>query len=118
MKEYKANIEKLTVNNTFYRKVLYTTPQTQLVLMSIPTGEEIGEEVHPHTTQFIRVEEGTGVAYVSGRQRKLKNGDVLIVPPNSKHNIISTDNIKIYTLYSPPEHDKNCIQRIKKSTEC
>ena len=110
---YKDNIERATINNNFYRKVLFTTPQMQLVLMSIPTGEEIGEEVHPTTTQFIRVESGTGVAYVNGSRYNLKDGDAIIVPPNTRHNVKSTGNLKVYTLYSPPEHPVNRVQRTK-----
>jgi len=81
--------------------------------MNIPSGTEIGEEVHHHTTQFIRVEGGTGVAIVSGKRFNLKSGDALIVPPGRRHNIISTNNLQLYTLYSPPEHPPNTVERVK-----
>lgn len=113
MKVYKDNIERVTINNTAYRKVLFTTPQMQLVVMAIPTGQEIGMEVHPHTTQFIRVESGTGVAYVSGKQYNLKDRDAIVIPPNSRHNVRSTNNLKLYTLYAPPEHAPDALQRKK-----
>jgi mannose-6-phosphate isomerase-like protein (cupin superfamily) len=77
--------------------------------MSIPSGEEIGFEKHTNTTQFIRIESGKGIAIVSGKKYLLKDGDAIIIPPNTKHNIIATSNdpLKLYTIYSPPEHPKN-----------
>jgi len=113
MRVYKDNIERATVQNTFYRKVLFTTAQLQLVLMSIPTGEEIGMETHPTTTQFIRIESGTGVAYVSGHRYNLKDGDAIIIPAGSRHNIKSTNNLKLYTIYAPPQHPANKVERTK-----
>jgi mannose-6-phosphate isomerase-like protein (cupin superfamily) len=103
---YKKNIEKQTLNNNFYRKVIYTTPQQQLVLMSIPPGQEIGMEKHSKTTQFIRIESGKGIAKIADRKFLLKDGDAVIIPPNTLHNIISTGTqpLKLYTIYSPPEH--------------
>ena len=115
MKVFKDNIEKLTLNNNYYRKVIYTTPQMQLVLMSLPTNVEIGKEVHSYTTQFIRVESGKGVAYINKKRFNLHDGDSIVIPPGVSHNIISTDDLKLYTIYSPPEHksghteyNKNC----------
>ena len=102
---YRQNIESDTVANTLYRKVEYTTPQMQLVLMSIPNGVDIGSEIHPKTTQFVRVESGTGVAVIGDRKVYLKDGVAIVIPPNTRHNIKSTSqNLKLYTLYSPPEH--------------
>ena len=89
---YKNNIERQTIKNNNDRQVLFTTPQLQLVLMSIPTGEEIGYETHPLTTQFIRVESGRGVAYTAGQRYNLKDGDAIIVPPN----IRATDKVIYY----------------------
>lgn len=112
MKGYKDNIEKVTIKNNFYRKVLFTTPQMQLVLMSIPAGSEIGMETHSTTTQFIRVERGSGVAYIGNEKFNLKDGDAVVIPPNTRHNIKATNNdLKLYTLYSPPEHAPNAIER-------
>jgi len=107
MKVYKDNIERSTIKNNYYRKVIFTTQQMQLVLMHIPTNVDIGAEVHHSTTQFIRVEEGTGVAIISNKRYNLKNGDAIIVPAGAKHNIISTNNLKLYTIYSPPTHQPN-----------
>jgi len=114
MKVFKDNIEKLTINNNYYRKVLHTTPQMQLVLMSIPTNEEIGAETHSYTTQFIRVESGKGVAYINKKRYNLRDGDSIVIPAGSNHNIISTDNLKLYTIYSPPEHKQGHKEYIKK----
>lgn len=114
---YKDNIERATLHNNYYRKVVATTAQLQLVLMSLPDGVEIGDEVHPTTTQFIRVESGTGVAYVSGKRYNLKDGDAIVIPPNSRHNIKSTHNLKLYTIYSPPEHAPNTLERTKDDSD-
>jgi len=103
---YKDNIERETIANKYYRKVLATTPQMQLVVMSIPSGESIPTEIHPCTSQFIRVESGRGVATVSGHVYRLKDGDAIIIPPGARHEIKSTDNLKLYTIYSPPEHPR------------
>lgn len=110
---YKANIERLTLDNLFYRRVLYTTEQTQLVVMSLDKGEEIGMEKHEYTTQFIRIEDGSGVAYIDDQQYNLRSGDALVIPANTYHNIKATTYLKLYTLYSPPEHPENLIQRTK-----
>lgn len=114
MKIYKDNIERATTDNKMWRKILSTTPQQQLVLMNIPTGEEIGMERHHDTTQFIRVESGTGVAVIGRKRFLLKDGDAFVVPPGVKHNVISTHKLKIYTIYSPPQHKQN---RMKKPQE-
>lgn len=110
-----ANIEKLTIKNTNYREVVHTTKQQQLVVMSIPYGEEIGMEVHPSTTQFIKIEKGTGEAVIKNEHYRLSPGSIVIVPPNTKHNIIShaKNGLKLYTIYSPPEHKKGLIQKTK-----
>ena len=118
MKIYKSNIERDTIKNTLYRKVLNTTPQLQLVLMTIPAGENIGAETHKTTTQFIRVEKGTGVATVGGMRKRLKDGDAIIIPPNVRHDIKATSDLHLYTIYSPPEHPKTCRQVDKFSKKC
>ena len=106
------NIEYLTINNIYYRKVLFTTKHQQLVIMSIPNGVEIGSEVHPNTTQFIKIEKGSGEAVIKNKHYTIGPGSVVIVPPNIKHNIIShaKNGLKLYTIYSPPEHKKNLVQ--------
>ena len=86
----------------------------QLVLMNLTPQVEIGNEKHPHTTQFIRVEEGRGVAYISGKRYNLKDGDCIMIPNNTWHNIKATDiGLKLYTLYSPPEHEVGLIEKFK-----
>jgi len=110
---YKINIEESTLKNINYRKVLYTTGQTQLVLMSIPEGDDINKEIHEKTTQFIRVEQGTGVAYLNGKQYRLRDGDAIIIPAGVEHYIKNSGSIplKLYTLYSPAEHEFNLVER-------
>jgi mannose-6-phosphate isomerase-like protein (cupin superfamily) len=109
-------LEQLTIDNTNYRKVLRTTPNMQLVLMSLLPGEEIGEEIHPYTTQFIRVEQGQAIAIVDNKKYNMKDGDSIMIPLGIKHNIINpsrTAHLKLYTIYSPPEHPYNRIEVTK-----
>lgn len=103
---YKANIEKLTLENRRFRKILFTTNQMQLVLMSLEPGEEIGREKHSGITQFIRIEKGKGLAEVGSKRYRLKDGDCIIIPSGKYHNIINTgkNRLKLYTLYAPPAH--------------
>jgi mannose-6-phosphate isomerase-like protein (cupin superfamily) len=112
---YKTNIEKKTLKNNNYRKVLYTTSNLQLVLMSLKPGEEIGIEKHKGTTQFIRVEAGNGLAIIDGERKYIKDGDVLVINPNTYHNIINIGNekLKLYTIYTPPEHSRNLVEKNK-----
>jgi mannose-6-phosphate isomerase-like protein (cupin superfamily) len=106
MSFYKGDIENQTLKNKYYRKVIYTTKNMQLVLMSIPKGEEIGMEKHKNTSQFIRVEGGKGIAIVGNKKYSLKDGKAVLIPPNKRHNIINTGSkpLKLYSIYSPPEH--------------
>lgn len=112
---FKGDIEHLTLKNTYYRKVINTTPTMQLVLMSIKPGQEIGREKHAETSQFIRIEGGKGVAYVGRKKYLLKDGDAIVIPPGKTHNIINTGNedLKLYSIYAPPEHPKGRKQRNK-----
>ena len=106
MKGYVQNIEKLTEENTLFRKVLYTAPHSQLVVMSLKPGEDIGEEVH-ELDQFLRIEEGTGKAVLNDIEYPVGDGTAVVVPAGVKHNIINTSEntpLKLYTVYSPPEH--------------
>lgn len=118
MKGYVSNIEKLSVENDNFRKVLYTDKNTQLVLMSLLPKEEIGEEVHD-VDQFLRVEQGTGKAILNGDSHSLSDGSVVIVPAGVKHNIINTGrtSMKLYTLYMPPHHKDGIIHRTKAEAE-
>lgn len=114
-KVYYDNIEQQTKNNSNYRQVVFTD-NLQLVLMSIKPKEEIGEEIHPHTDQFFRIESGKGKAIVDGKTYKLRDGVGLIIPKNTKHNIInthSTKELKLYTIYAPPDHPADLIEKNK-----
>ncbi len=118
MKGYVTNIEKLSLENTNFRKVLYTDKNSQLVLMSLLAGEEIGEEIHD-VDQFLRVEKGTGTAILSDIPHDLADGSVIIVPAGTKHNVINTGDseMKLYTLYMPPHHKDGVIHKTKAEGE-
>jgi len=109
------NLEKLTLDNIYFRKVISTSPTAQLVLMSIQPGDSIGMESHPGITQFFRIESGEGIAVVGFDQAKLSDGSFVFVHPGVKHNIINTSKtkpLKLYTIYSPPNHPCNRIDMI------
>ncbi|HMP28365.1 MAG TPA: cupin domain-containing protein [Saprospiraceae bacterium] len=108
------NIENETLKNTDYRRVIYTVPKNmQLVLMSIPKGKDIPSEIHPHTTQFIRIEKGLGIATIDGKEYGLGDGIELIIPPGFKHRIqnVGKTPLKLYTIYTPPEHRAGLVQQ-------
>jgi len=118
MKGYVTNIEKLSLENNDFRKVLYTDKNSQLVLMSLLAGEEIGEEVHD-VDQFLRVESGTGTAILSDISHDITDGSVIIVPTGTKHNIVNSDSgpMKLYTLYMPPHHRDGVVHKTKAEGE-
>ncbi|MEK7615078.1 MAG: cupin domain-containing protein [Patescibacteria group bacterium] len=118
MKGYVTNIEKLSLENDHFRKVLYTDKNSQLVLMSLLPGEEIGEEVHD-VDQFLRVEKGTGTAILNDISHDLADGSVILVPAGVKHNIINSesDPMKLYTLYMPPHHRDGVTHKTKAEGE-
>ncbi len=116
MKGYDTNIETQTLENDNFRKVLYTSTQQQLVVMSIPVGGEIGQEVHNENDQFIRVESGEAEALIDGRKIKLGDDDVIIIPRGAEHNVINTSSdkdLKVYTIYSPPHHADGTVHKTK-----
>ena len=116
MNDYVTNIERDTLDNEDYRRVLFTGPHTQLVLMTLQPGEEIGREAHHGHDQFIRVEAGNGVALLNGQEHPLADGSAVVIPSGVEHNIInrSTDTpLRLYTLYSPPEHPDGTVQHTK-----
>lgn len=120
MNSYFGNIEKLTLENTFFRQVLFTGKYCQLVLMSLLPSEEIGMEVHATVDQFFRFEEGQGKAIIDGVEYLVGPSDVVIVPAGSQHNVINvlTDKaLKLYTLYSPPNHPDGTIHKTKVEAE-
>lgn len=114
MKGYIVNIEEETLNNSDYRRVLYTAKNCQLVLMSLKPGEEIGEEMH-HLDQFFRFEAGFARVILDGVAHELVANHVVIVPAGTKHNIINRGNIdlKLYTLYAPPQHKDGIVEHSK-----
>jgi mannose-6-phosphate isomerase-like protein (cupin superfamily) len=114
MKGYIVNIEEESLKNKNFRKVLYTAKNSQLVLMSLHPGEEIGEEVHD-LDQFIRIESGEGKAVLDGAEHELKDGTAIVVPQGCVHNVINTGgaDLKLYTVYSPPEHMDGIVRKTK-----
>lgn len=120
MKGYQANIEELTLANSNFRRVLYTGQHTQLVLMSLPPKGEIGLEVHPEVDQFFRIEKGKAQAVLDNVEQELSDGDVLIVPAGTNHNVINlseTEDLKLYTLYSPPNHRDGVVHATREEAE-
>lgn len=113
MKGFADNIEKLTEDNDDFRRVLYTGHNLQLVLMAIPPGEEIGEEVHDDRDQFFRIEAGTGEVWIDGACNPVKADDGVIVPQGARHNVKATGSepLKLYTIYGPPEHIDGTVHK-------
>lgn len=115
MKGYVVDIEKATKENKNFRQVLYTAKNSQLVVMALRPGEEIGEEVH-ELDQFIRIEKGKGKAVLDTVEHKIKDDYAIVIPAGARHNIINTskdEEMKLYTVYSPPEHRDGVIHKTK-----
>ena len=115
MKGFVDDIERLTVENSDFRRVLYTGKHLQLVLMTLKPGEEIGEEVHETHDQFFRIEEGAGEVWIDGARSPIKDDDAVIVPAGARHNVVNTGSapLKLYTLYGPPEHRDGVVHPSK-----
>lgn len=115
MKGYVDDIEARTVENTDFRRVLYTGRNLQLVLMSLRAGEEIGEEVHHDRDQFFRVEAGKGEVSIDGRRKAIESEMAIVVPAGARHNVRNTgrEDLKVYTIYAPPEHVDGTVHRTK-----
>jgi mannose-6-phosphate isomerase-like protein (cupin superfamily) len=116
MAGYTVDIEKKTLANNYFRKVLFTGKHTQLVVMCLKPGEEIGNEVHPKVDQFFRIEQGRALFVLRGKKIVAKNGDAVIVPAGTYHNVINaakTIRLKLYTLYSPPNHADGTVHKTK-----
>jgi len=109
------DIEEATVKNSLYRNVIYTGPHLQLVLMSLKPGEDIGEEVHETGDQFIRIESGRAEFVLDGDSKTAGDGAAVVIPQGMRHNIINVgnDQLKLYVLYSPPEHPEATQQENK-----
>jgi mannose-6-phosphate isomerase-like protein (cupin superfamily) len=119
MKGFVDNIESLTVENSDFRRVIYTGKEMQLVLMTLRPGEEIGEEVHPDRDQFFRVEQGEGEVLIDGSRSRIKSETAIVVPAGARHNVRNTGRelLKLYTIYAPPEHADGVVQRTKADAE-
>lgn len=116
MTGYVGPIEELTEKNENFRQVLFTGSHAQLVVMSLLPGEEIGMEVHAQVDQFFRIEEGEAKFVINGEEHLVKDGDVIIVPAGAEHNVINlsgSEKLKLYTLYSPPNHPDGTIHKDK-----
>lgn len=116
MKGFKINIEKASTGNDNFRKVLYTSAHSQLVLMSIKPNEEIGGEIHHDNDQFFRIESGLGKCLIDGNEYELKDGDAIVIPAGAKHNIINVSkdtSLKMYTIYSPAHHKDGIVRETK-----
>lgn len=116
MSGYSSNIEEETINNTNFRKVLYTGKHMQLVVMSLKVGEDIGEEVHENVDQFFRIEKGECKVVIDGEEHMLNASMVAVVPAGSMHNVINTsqvEDLKLYTIYSPANHPEGTIHATK-----
>jgi len=117
MNGYVTNIETDTLTNQNYRQVLYTGSHTQLVLMKLEPGEEIGKETHAEHDQFIRVESGSGSVLLNGEEHRLGDGVAVVIPAGVEHNVINTSRntpLRLYTLYSPPEHPDGTVHHTKR----
>jgi mannose-6-phosphate isomerase-like protein (cupin superfamily) len=120
MNGYITNIAAETLENTNFRKVLYTSDHSQLVLMSLLPGEEIGEEIHHTNDQFFRFESGEGKCVIDGVEHSISDGYAVMIPCGAKHNILNTSKtqlLKMYTIYSPPHHRDKIIRSTKKEAE-
>jgi len=115
-KGFVGNLEIDTKKNTDFRRVLYTGKNSQLVLMCLKAGEEIGEEVHEDRDQFFRFEQGEGAVVIDGVKSVVKDGSGVIVPAGARHNVINTSknlDLRLYTIYSPPEHQDKVVRHTK-----
>jgi mannose-6-phosphate isomerase-like protein (cupin superfamily) len=116
-KGFVANLEEATRKNTDFRRVLYTGKYSQLVLMTLKPGEEIGEETHDDVDQFFRFEEGQGMVIIDGVKNAVKDGSGVFVPSGARHNVLNTSkslDLKLYTLYAPPEHQDRIVRKTRK----
>ena len=119
MKGYVDDIEQATLANADFRRVLYTGHNLQLVLMTLPPGCDIGEEVHEDRDQFFRIEEGEGEIRIDGVANRVKDDFAVIVPAGARHNVINTGSepLRLYTIYAPPEHRDGVVHTTKEQAE-
>ena len=116
---YAEDMTRLARENENFRQVLFTTERSQLVLMSIPAGEEIGEEVHEGIDQVLAFVAGEGEAVIEGERRRVAAGSVVVVPGGTRHNFVATGDspLKLYTVYTPPEHPDGTVHRTKQEAD-
>lgn len=120
MSGYHTDIEKKSLENNYFREVLFTGPHSQLVVMALQPGDDIGQETHPNTDQFIRVESGEGRAILDGQEYALADGSAIVIPAGTEHNVINTSTsewLKLYTVYTPPEHPDGTVHKTKAEAE-
>jgi len=120
MKGFYSNIEDDVKNNSNFRKVIYTGKNSQLVLMSLKPLEEIGSEVHEDNDQFFRFESGEGLCTIDGNQYAVADGSAIVVPAGAEHNVVNTsdtEDLKLYTIYSPPHHKDGIARQTKEEAE-
>ena len=116
MNGYVGNIEQLTLSNNFFRQVIFTARHSQLVVMNLKPNEDIGMETHQNVDQFLRVEEGEGKVILNGQETMIKSGDAIVVPAGTEHDVINLSSekmLKLYTVYSPPNHKDGTIHKTK-----
>lgn len=120
MPGYHTDIEKRSLENEYFRQVLFTGPNSQLVVMALKPGEDIGQETHDDVDQFIRVEAGQGKAVLDGKEYALADGSAVVIPAGTEHNILNTSSsepLKLYTIYTPPEHPDGTVHKTKAEAE-
>ena len=121
MERYVGAIEGLALKNTCFRQVLFTSEHAQLVVMSLQPGEEIGDEVHPDVDQFFRIERGEArFVFDDQEERLVRDGDAVVVPAGTRHNVINASKaaqLKLYTIYSPPNHPDGTVHKTKLEAE-
>jgi len=121
MTGYVGAIEKQTLENTYFRHVLFTAQHAQLVVMCLQPGEEIGDEVHPNVDQFFRIEQGEAKFVFNEKEEHLvHDGDAVVVPAGTYHNVVNmskTSMLKLYTIYSPPNHPNGTVHKTKAESE-
>ena len=113
---YVTKLEQKTLENKYFREVLFTGPHSQLVVMSIAPGEDIGMETHADVDQFIRIEAGNGKAILNGEEHDLEDGSAVVIPAGARHNIVNSSKSKplqLYTVYTPPEHAQGTVHKTK-----
>jgi len=120
MAGYVTDIERQTLENEYFREVLFTGPHSQLVVMSLRPGEEIGMETHADVDQFIRFEAGKGKVVLNGREQAVEDGSAVVIPAGTEHNVVNTsasEALKLYSIYTPPEHPDGTVHKTKAEAE-